>query len=414
MKKWLLTELASAVEKELEAMGFALKTRQTYHYWGTVPIMSHYESLGEQFYSAKTTDDFVAKAQSEAKAGIIPDAKRRRIRKTAAMLSEYALNECINWRALPSINVHRLSSAVYRNYLNKYEQKLIVDRCRATTLRGIKPLAKHFMRYLEDCEITDTREVTADDILSYLPVLSESYKRVGDALSVLRPFLKYLYSEDLLISDFTSLLQVSAAGHRKYYYGFTKDEAQAILQCIDKSTPCGKRDYAIILLAMWTGLRAIDVLGLQFGDIDWTAKKLCILQHKTQRPLTLPLDVSVCNAIADYILNGRPKSTSSHIFLRARVPYRKLESWSGCSIVKRAVKRAGIVWSADEWKGFHSFRRSLGNWMLESEIPLSTISEVLGHARVDSSKPYIMTHHIKLLMCTTTLQGIETTRRELL
>jgi len=91
-----------------------------------------------------------------------------------------------------------------------------------------------------------------------------------------------------------------------------------------------------------------------------------------------------------------------------------MESWSGHAIVKRTAAKAGITWSTEAHKGFHSFRRSLGNWMLEAEIPLSTISEVLGHAKADSTKPYIMTHHSKLAMCALTLQGIETTRGELL
>lgn len=412
MKKWKLATLTDAVENELKKMGYSAKTLQMYHYWGTRPIAAHYEARGEILYSERITNDCVIVAQIDAEAGVIPDGKRKTIRKMAVMLAEYVKNRQINWRMLPNIKI-RCLTGVYADYLKRYERKMIANGFKLTTLRCRKPVAKHFLHYLEDRGITNTRKITDDDILAYVPVLSESYKRIGDAISVIRPFFAFLYEENLIVQDFSHLLKVSAANRREYHHGFTKDEAEKILSAVDRTTPCGKRDYAILLIATQTGLRAIDVLGLQFGNIDWEEQNINIVQHKTDKALVLPFGVAAGNAIADYILNGRPDSDSAYIFLRARTPHKKLESWSGHSIVKRAAKKAGVTWSVDEWKGFHSFRRSLGNWMLESEIPLSIISEILGHAKVDSSKPYIMTHHSKLQMCALTLHGIETARGEL-
>jgi integrase len=47
----------------------------------------------------------------------------------------------------------------------------------------------------------------------------------------------------------------------------------------------------------------------------------------------------------------------------------------------------GVSHKPGERKGFHSFRRSLGTWMLENEVPLDTIKEVLGHSHMNSSRP---------------------------
>lgn len=229
----------------------------------------------------------------------------------------------------------------------------------------------------------------------------------------MRGFFKFLYEKNLSEVDLSAVLHITVPGHRKYHMGFSKQEVSNILSAVNRNTPCGKRDYAILMLAVNTGLRAIDVLGLQFKDIDWKNHEIHIIQHKTQRPLVLPLTIPVCNAIAEYTLSDRPKSDSPYIFLRDKNPYKKLESWSGYSIVKRNAAKAGITWSPEEWKGFHSFRRSIGNWMLEAEIPLSTISEILGHADVDSSKPYIMTHNSGLARCALSLRNIETLREEL-
>jgi integrase len=380
---------------------------------GFTPIKRYYDEIGKQAYSEETTWGCVVKAQFEVENGTMYDAKRMVIRKTATMLAEYAADGIITWRRLGGRNVRQLTEP-YSVYFEKYARKLVESGYQATTIRGRKPIIKHFFHYLEDCAITDALQVSQQDILSYLPTISEKYARPGDILSILRSFLSFMYAENLFVADFASLLMVSVAKHRKYYHGFAKHEANDILSAANRETSCGKRDYAIIMLATHTGLRAIDVLALKFGDIDWKTHELRIIQHKTKKLLTLPLSVAVCNAIADYILSARPNSDVPHIFLRTRKPYRKLESWSGHAIVKSTAAKAGITWSAENHKGFHSFRRSIGSWMLEAEIPLSTISEVLGHAKADSSKPYIMTHHSKLAMCALTLQGLETTRRELL
>ena len=45
-------------------------------------------------------------------------------------------------------------------------------------------------------------------------------------------------------------------------------EVDKILDAIDRGNPCGKRDYAIILLIARLGLRSIDVKRLIFADFQ--------------------------------------------------------------------------------------------------------------------------------------------------
>ena len=413
MKQWLLTDLIDAVEKELMGMGYPKKTIQMYRYVGFAPIKRYYASIGELMYSKEITEDYDAIMRFEAKKYLIYDTKRRQIRKAATLLSEYNDTGKIIWRSLANQNIRQLTPTFY-NCFEEYAQWLIESGYQRTTLRGQKPIVKHFLHYLEDCGVYDTTQISRDNVLAYIPVVAEKYKRPGDALIVLRPFIQFLYSNKYINTDFSQVLRVKVPSQRRYYYGFTKQEVNDILSAVAKETTCGKRDYSIIMLAINTGIRAVDALNLKISDINWDARVLNIIQHKTEEPLVLPLNIQTCNAIADYILNARPETDSPHIFIRDKRPYRKLESWSGYAIIKRAAKKAGITWLPEERKGFHSIRRSLGNRLLESETPLSMISEILGHSKVDSSKPYIATHHSKLGICALTLCGIEPTRGELI
>lgn len=282
-------------------------------------------------------------------------------------------------------------------------------------MRGRKPVISQFLIYLEKKGINNLSKVTKGDLNAYIPIIADSNPRsIGSVLSALRCFLRFSYQNKLIETDLVSTLQVVASKRRKIKIGFTNDEVGKILHGINRETAGGKRDYAILMLAKYTGLRAVDVLALRLSDINWANHEISVIQSKTASSLILPLETVVGNAIADYILHGRPTSNLSYIFLRLKVPYTELKSWSGYSIVKRNANRVGIEWSNVERKGFHSFRRSLGNWMLEAEIPLTTISEILGHAQLNSTKPYISTGFNKLQTCPLTLRGIEVGREELL
>ncbi|WP_298839822.1 tyrosine-type recombinase/integrase [Clostridium sp.] len=67
---------------------------------------------------------------------------------------------------------------------------------------------------------------------------------------------------------------------------------------------------------------------------------------------------------------------------------------------------ANIIHKAYDGKSFHALRRSMATWMLESDIPLSTISQVLGHKSMNSAKPYLSMSERKLFECALGFESI--------
>ena len=92
---------------------------------------------------------------------------------------------------------------------------------------------------------------------------------------------------------------------------WTLDEIKQLISVIDRSSPIGKRNYAMILIACVLGLRVGDIKDLRFSNFDWESKTLNIIQNKTHKPLTLPIPEPVGWAVIDYIQNGRPKYDGS-------------------------------------------------------------------------------------------------------
>jgi integrase len=170
---------------------------------------------------------------------------------------------------------------------------------------------------------------------------------------------------------------------------FTGEEIDRLITCIQTDTPCGKRDYAMVMLALGTGLRSCDIVALRLDEIDWRGREIRVTQSKTGRPLVLPLSPQVGNAIADWVLTGRPATTAPQVFTRLVAPFTKLTSNAGASMMGRWRAQAGIVHEVGDGKTFHALRRTAGTRLVESGTPLPLVAQILGHAHVDSSRRYI-------------------------
>lgn len=164
----------------------------------------------------------------------------------------------------------------------------------------------------------DFSVLTANDLTEYLSFIYPFHKGdMGHTVHALRIFIDFLVSSGIAINkDLTVPLKKPAAARKHVAPFFTHDEVLMIMNQIDRNSPIGKRDYAIIYLASHTGLRAIDIANLRFKDIDWINDKINIIQKKTGGYLSLPLESDTGNSIADYILNGRPESKFGTYFFK--------------------------------------------------------------------------------------------------
>ena len=223
-------------------------------------------------------------------------------------------------------------------------------------------------------------------------------------ICVIRKFLRFLWETNITESDYSTAIPQSIPQRRKVYSGFSETEITMILDEIDQNTTVGKRDYAIIMIATKTGLRAVDIVNLKFENIDWRTKEIRIIQRKTGNPLSLPLEPDVGNAIASYILHARPDSESQVIFGYIKSG-KKLKAKSLVALVGRLVSRCGLSNTRIRC-GIHSFRRGFGKGLLESNVSIDMISELLGHTDINSSKPYIAIDEAGLKCCSLSLAGI--------
>lgn len=85
---------------------------------------------------------------------------------------------------------------------------------------------------------------------------------------------------------------------------------------MDRQTKIGKRDYAILMLAIQLGIRAGDIRQLKLSHIKWDINQIEYIQQKTRNLICLPLTENIKFALLDYLKNSRPESSYPNIFAR--------------------------------------------------------------------------------------------------
>ncbi len=409
----LLSNLLCKVQDFVSEQNYCKGAWYLYH--AAMNYMRHfYEQKGCLNYSPDISWECVLERRSQYEAGKITYATFQHVWKVSEMLEECCTKGVItrryssNWTA-------KKTPLPFSEVAEAYECYRLEKGYSINTLRGERSEIRHFLTYIWEVGCSDLSQIQRQDIKAYIiSVAPNRTSGMSDCLTRLRAFFRYLIEKEIIHESMLATLQLKTAVHKKIHAGFTTEESDKIIQAIDRNTPVGKRDYAMLLLARYTGLRAVDVIHLQLQDIDWHKNEISIVQHKTQRPLVLPLENIVGNAIADYILNARPQSSNQYLFLRTRAPYEPLGHGNGTAIVRKYANKADISLPAGTQKGFHSFRRAIGVNMLSADVPLATISEVLGHSSIDSTKPYISLAADSLRMCAMSLTGMECGRKELL
>jgi integrase len=142
-------------------------------------------------------------------------------------------------------------------------------------------------------------------------------------------------------------------------------------------------------MAYRLGLRSIDIRRLCLDDLDWAKSEINIVQSKSQQPLKLPLTEECGKALIDYLQNGRPKSDSRHIFLISKAPFGPIKQH--CTLHNMITfyrRKAGITKPRNGNRGMHSLRHTFASRLLERGIPIETISELLGHASIETTNIY--------------------------
>lgn len=248
-----------------------------------------------------------------------------------------------------------------------------------------------FLTYCQQHQVSSILEIGLSVLLAYINQLNDQTTAVYMAICVLRGFMQYAFKEKLIQVDYAKKIpRYKRVGQPQIPTTYTPEEIEKLIASVERGSPTGKRNYAIILLAARLGLRASDIARLRFDNLHWSTSSIHLQQYKTGHEVILPLLTDVGNAIIDYLKYARPTtSQASQVFLTTRPPYGPFPSSNVVThVVQRAFRNAGISIQGKKF-GPHALRHSLASRLLEVRTMLPVISEVLGHQSTESTRYYL-------------------------
>ncbi len=263
--------------------------------------------------------------------------------------------------------------------------------------RGLRPASieqyrfhlDRFDAYLERIGVRRLDELSPALLSSYVverASIGLSRSTVRSSAGVLRVFLRYAHREGVVTRDLSG-----AVGWPQVYRLATLprsiawEDVNNVLAGVDRRTPSGRRDYAILLLLVVYGLRAREIVALTLDDIDWKRERLAVPERKAGHSTAFPLTAIVGEALVAYLKDVRPQTDDRHMFFRSVAPLRPIRAAAVSSRARHYLLKAGIDVPRP---GSHTLRHTTVQRLVDADFDLKTIGDFIGHRSAASTEVY--------------------------
>jgi integrase len=250
----------------------------------------------------------------------------------------------------------------------------------------------NFLTYLQEAGKRDIAAISAKDVNQYIVSIAD-YAHATRRIyaGTLREILDWMHREKMITfsgRDAFPVLRKSPKSDILSYY--SADEIKTIIKSIDGKSTSSKTYRFIISITAFLGIRAGDLINLKFNDIDWANNRINIVQAKTGTPLTLPMPDEVKFPLLDYLKNVRRTSADNeYILVTSYAPYTRIHHTASIyRMISKCIEHSNLPVNGRR-KGPHALRHSLATNLLSDNVPLSAISNILGHSSTKTTEIYL-------------------------
>lgn len=393
-----ISELISGMLSEARRLGMSEPT--IWREWEPKAnsVAAYYRRRGLCVYSSEVTEEFLKQYEKRYEAGEIAYSTLRQIRQIIRRIREYYVTGTL--RAIG--NPRRSRCLVSPENEHLIDIFISEHGYGKNTCNDVAWIVKNYLHYFELLGHSSLSTVTVEDVQRYILETASEMKlnSLYDVFLYLRHFHTYLKKNGYAAPDCVDLFSHKVQREKRVQGYVTDEELEKILGVIDTQSERGRRDYAIILLAATTGLRACDIIRLKLTDVDWRRGEITIVQDKTGNKVYLPILHDVGMALQDYILHARPSVPAPELFLTTRsIRGPIVDAVAIGDMFQNYEAKAHVARQPFDGKGFHGLRRRLAKKLLASGTPTTTIAQILGHTEVTSTEKYLSLNTEDLREC---------------
>lgn len=247
------------------------------------------------------------------------------------------------------------------------------------TIVAYKKDLQQFIGFLTGKEKTDAREVTKDDIDSFInKLLQDNYtkKSASRKLNSIRTFFRYLKNEGV-ISQNPSLDVL----HPKYNLTPPRILSEMEYRALRDATKEDSRTYALVELLLQTGIKIGELVNLHVGDIKDST--LFVRPYGKCKDREVPLNKAAKKAVSVY-LKTREKTNTSSDFLFITRTGKPILIRNVRQVIMRYFNEVGINNAT-----INDLRNTFITHQLINGASLEYIAKVVGHRRLSSTERYL-------------------------
>ncbi|SFR18614.1 site-specific integrase [Desulfoscipio geothermicus] len=386
-----IRKLVAEVLAELERLNYAKNTCNQYRRFYN-RLITFADSIGETMYSEDLGNKYLRMHHNFDLENYTTFSHRtfRGQARCIRVLGDYQLHGAIMRRKTTKVPYERTPQ--FAEALEGYQKECVQRNYSEQGMRTRIYRVRLFIDYLDDCGLASLSLLTAQHLSDYTRTIAGYHKKsISAILTTLRSFLKFLYLKGYHEKDLSDDVPKLKQPHcPKIPSAWKPEDVKRVLEAVDRGNPNGKRDYAILLMVARLGMRVQDIKELKLTNLNWAARNIEIVQHKTKRTVNYPILDDIGWAIIDYLKNGRPQTKSPHLFVRHHAPFETFGPHANLhNIIAKYTRLAGIKLRTGAAQGMHSLRHTLASVLLEQETPLPVISEILGHMNTMSTSVYL-------------------------
>lgn len=223
------------------------------------------------------------------------------------------------------------------------------------------------------------------DFVEWVAVLGFSAATQARIISGIKTFYKFLLLENDISQNPSELLETPRI-KRKVPVFLSVYEIDAMLACIDRSTPEGERNLSMLETLYSCGLRVSELVNLKISDLHLKEDYIKVT-GKGNKERLIPIGKVAKKLIQNYISQVRllvpvKKTADDILYLNRRG--NGLSRVMVFYIIKDLALKAGIKKTLSP----HSFRHSFATHLVEGGADLRAVQEMLGHESISTTEIY--------------------------
>lgn len=223
------------------------------------------------------------------------------------------------------------------------------------------------------------------DFVEWVAVLGFSAATQARIISGIKTFYKFLLLENDISQNPSELLETPRI-KRKVPVFLSVYEIDAMLACIDRSSPEGERNLSMLETLYSCGLRVSELVNLRISDLHLKEDYIKVT-GKGNKERLIPIGKVAKKLIQNYIGQVRllvpvKKTADDILYLNRRG--NGLSRVMVFYIIKDLALKAGIKKTLSP----HSFRHSFATHLVEGGADLRAVQEMLGHESISTTEIY--------------------------